>query len=519
MKLLSRFMQKMRNLTCCAGDTLTHKETPQEDGAAFLNLAERQIYQRLFKPDFTLEDGLKLYNSVVADGREFPVAWEIRILELGVNTHPHRADMRERLRFLRNACPPAPLSGRNSVDAAKTRLRAASTLPVDGLPAHGVRWNAYAQLIRAAIESLETPIEVLQFAQTKIGFEHRGNIHHEGKFTALYERELAVSFPHFADRLTGFADIADSAPDTTYEHKGRLISNVLFYLARVVLSCLTHMPAAPKVVLEVGGGYGAPARIWMSNPISRPRCYLILDMPESLFFADIFLRKEFGENEVFYVTSSEPLAGETLDKYSFILCPLPFFVALLNLPVDLVINTGSLQEMSEEWVDFYKSWLDRQRCGWFYSLNYFAQPVNALWESGNLLSPRLSPAWLARLLRWNPAFVRMQADRDYLEALYEKVETPLDQSEALIILEHQMKRAPTGEVLVELMDIIRRCPDTLLMYRVLAYAMQMPATPKEALWLTETLLRQPIKGGDLATIEKWQQDLVTKRASGIEAYY
>ncbi len=405
------------------------------------------------------------------------------------------------------------------VAEAKVRLGKACALPTEGLPAHGVRWGAYAKRTRESIAPLATPVEVLQFAQTKIGFEHRGNIHHEGKFTALYERELTVSFPHFADRLTGFADIDDSAPDTTYVHNGRLISNILFYLARVIMSCLTHLPTAPQIVLEVGGGYGAPARLWMKNPISQPRCYLILDMPESLFFADVFLRKEFGDDSVFYVTASEPLSADTLEKYKFVLCPLPLFASILNLPVDLVINTGSLQEMSEEWVDFYKGWLDRQQCRWFYSLNYFAQPVNALWESGNLLSPRLSPSWTARLLRWNPAFVRMQADRDYLEALYEKTEAARSPAEARIILQHLTNRDPSGEVLTELMDLIRCHPDPELMLKVLAFAMRMPAAPKEALWLAETLLLTPMREDDRATVENWRRDLTAKRASGTEAYY
>ena len=429
--------------------------------------------------------------------------------------------MFKRLHFIHQKSnePLQKLSHENIVSEAKARLITTNDTPINHLPSHGERWNAYAQRIRASIDPLTTPIEVLQYAQTKVGFEHRGIIHHEGKFTALYERELAISFPHFVDYLTDFTDINDSAPDTTYEHKGRLISNVLFYLARIVMSCLTYLPVAPKIILEVGGGYGAPARTWMKNPIARPKCYLILDMPESLFFADVFLNKEFSDDKFFYVTSTEPLPEEIVEKYRFILCPLPFFTALQNLPVDLVINTGSLQEMSEEWVDFYQTWLDQQRCRWFYSLNYFAQPINALWESGNILSPRLSPAWTARLLRWNPAFVRMQADRDYLEALYEKVVTPIDQKEALTIIRNQMEREPSGEVLVELMDMVRRHPAPEIMLKVLAYAMQMPIPPKEALWLANTLLLNPLNENDHAAVVNWRQTLMEKRASGIEAYY
>jgi len=192
---------------------------------------------------------------------------------------------------------------------------------------------------------------------------------------------------------------------------------------------------------------------------------------------------------------------------------------LQNLPVDLVINTGSLQEMSEEWVDFYRTWLDQQRCRWFYSLNYFAQPINALWESGNILSPRLSSAWTARLLRWNPAFIRMQADRDYLEALYEKVGTPLDLKDALTIIQNYIERKPSGEVLVELMDVVRRHPAPEIMLKVLAYAMQLTVPPKEALWLADTLLLNPLNENNHAAVVNWRRTLIEKRASGIEAYY
>lgn len=412
-----------------------------------------------------------------------------------------------------------PLAASDIVTEAKARLAATRTLPAEGLPTHGVRWEAYAQRTRDAIATLSTPVDVLQFAQSKIGFEHRGNIYHEGKFTALYERELTVSFPHFSGHLNNFSDIADSVPDTTYIHNGRLISNVLFYLARVVLSCLSHLPGVPQVILEIGGGYGAPARTWMNNPIARPRCYLILDMPESLFFSDVFLRKEFGRESVYYVTSGEELPVATLEGHQFILCPLANFSALLNLPVDLVINTGSMQEMSEEWVDFYKNFLDRQQCRWFYTLNYFAQPVNALWESGNLLSPRLSPMWTARLLRWNPAFIRMQADRDFLEALYEKCASSLSRGEVDTLLKCLLYRVPTGEVLAELMDVVRQYPETGLMLKVLTYAMRMHTAPKEALWLCEQLLSRSMSAEDRASVKKWCDELRVKRAAGTEAYH
>jgi putative sugar O-methyltransferase len=487
-----------------------------------LTPAEQKIYKRLFTPDFTIDEGIAFYNSVVSNGRPFPQSWEIRILELGVIAYPDRQDLHERLQVLRGVCDltlKEIIAQKALVVEAKNRLAITKHPSFDLLPPHGMRWQAYAERTRMAIEKLITPSEVLHFSQTKINFEHRGNIHHEGKFTEKYERELTISFPQFAEYLEGFADIKDSAPDTTYEHKGRLVSNILFYLTRIILSCLSQLPEAPQIILEIGGGYGGPARLWMKNPISQPQCYLILDMSESLFFADVFLRKEFGDSAVYYVTSNESISIEILKKHSFILCPLFFFTSLQDLPIDLVINTGSLQEMSEDWVDFYKNFLQRQQCRWFYSLNYFAQPIDALWESGNLLSPRLCSAWTARLLRWNPAFMRMQADRDYLEALYEKGETTLDSFEVESLIKYIMERNPSGEGLMELIDLIRRLPDPVLILQVLEYAMKIFPPPKEALWLAETLLKKPMKTDDRTMVENWCKDLETQRASGIEAVY
>ena len=132
------------------------------------------------------------------------------------------------------------------------------------------------------------------------------------------------------------------------------------------------------------------------------------------------MSREFGEDAVLYVDSDTALAADALSRYRVILCPLTCLRAIEPLGADLIVNTGSLQEMPEDWVSYYMEWLDRQNARYFYSLNYFAQPVGFLAESVNLWSPRPSSKWIARTLRWNPAFIRMQADRNYLEALFER---------------------------------------------------------------------------------------------------
>ena len=205
-----------------------------------------------------------------------------------------------------------------------------------------------------------------------------------------------------------------------------------------------------------------------------------------------------------------------------ILCPLAHHAALRELPVDLVINTGSMQEMSEEWVGFYTEYLDRQRSRWFYSLNYFAQPIAYLAESTNLWSPRVGPRWVARLLRWNPGFVRMQSERNFLEAIYEKdVEAPPPHEQVLAIACHLDARRMTGELFVEYMDLVRRNPLPALMARIVRRVMdEMPYHPKEAAYLIDMLLTAPESTEfDHERLRDYRRMLEDERRGGVEAIY
>jgi putative sugar O-methyltransferase len=408
------------------------------------------------------------------------------------------------------------------VRSARERLLACAYDPY--LPPYGARWQAYVERIRNEIARLKRPEDVLHYAQTSIGFEHRGNIYHEGKFTALYERELYAEFPQFAGQVDRFADIEGAAPDTTYQHKGRLVSNVLFYLTRIVLRCLAHVPAT-NIILEIGGGYGAPARLWMRNPIRAPQCYIILDIPESLFFADVFLRAELGNSSVYYVETDASIDIGILDHYKIVLCPLAHHTALYQLPIDLVINTGSMQEMSEEWVNFYGGFLDRQQGRWFYSLNYFGQPIAYLAESVNLWSPRVGSRWTARVLRWNPAFIRMQSERNYLEAIYERDAQPAPSREqALELARFLDSRQMTGEVWVEYVDLVRRTALPEVALGAVRRAMrEMPYRPKEAAywvdWLLESADQEPLGSHILVELKEYRATLQEERRKGIEAIY
>ncbi len=405
------------------------------------------------------------------------------------------------------------------VKTAKRNLAQASHDPQSNeLPSYGVRWNEYAERTRRDIDGLEEPVSVLRFAQESVGFEHRSTAAYALRHHSLYEQELRGEFPQFADRLDGFDDPAYSSAGTQVRLAGRRVSNIVPYLSRVILSCLTLMPK-PEVILELGGGYGAPARLWLTNKVEQPKCYIIADIPESLFFADVFLRATFGTEAVHYVEDGAPIDEQMLDKFRVILCPIPHLSSLEKLPVDLIVNTGSLQEMSEEWIAYYMAWLDRQQATYFYSLNYAAQPLNYLAESINLWSPRPSAQWQAKLLRMNPAFIRMQADRNFLESVYAKTPAGLSEEAAHQRLDILEEQTLTVETFVASLDVYRRSFEASIGFRVLSRAAkELPFAAKEMLWLAGWLSRNAdgLAPEDVSQVRDLVAKLDQERESGTE---
>ncbi|MCE7997272.1 MAG: putative sugar O-methyltransferase [Rhodobiaceae bacterium] len=456
----------------------------------------REISLRYYLENDPTRDDLAFQLATVLMEQNKPIEPELELAALrhNVATNPEDPALLDRYSIVSMAALiqdqheevlPAPTSADyENVKTAKRNLAQASHDPQSNeLPTYGIRWNEYAERTRRDIDGLEDPVSVLRFAQENVGFEHRSSAAQMLRHHSLYEQELRGEFPQFADRLDAFDDPPHSSGGTQIQLAGRRVSNIVPYLSRVILSCLTLLPK-PDVILELGGGYGAPARLWLTNKIAQPKCYIIADIPESLFFAEVFLRTTFGTEAVHYVEDGAPIDKQMLDRFRVILCPIPHLASLEKLPVDLIVNTGSLQEMSEEWIAYYMEWLDRQRATYFYSLNYAAQPLNYLAESINLWSPRPSPQWQAKLLRMNPAFIRMQADRNFLESVYAKVPAALSEEAAHQRLDILEEQALTVETFIASMDVFRRCLAARIGFRILSRAAnELPFAAKEMLWL------------------------------------
>jgi hypothetical protein len=119
-----------------------------------------------------------------------------------------------------------------------------------------------------------------------------------------------------------------------------------------------------KTVLEIGGGYGAFARTIMgANPKIK---YVMVDIPETLFFAEVFLRHSFPDKTFGYLVKDE--YPEDCD---ILFVPVGLERRLNHRAFDLAINTNSLGEMprhiAKRWID----WLVQIKPLKVFSLNRF----------------------------------------------------------------------------------------------------------------------------------------------------
>lgn len=168
-------------------------------------------------------------------------------------------------------------------------------------------------------------------------------------------------------------------------------------------------------VLELGAGYGGLARTF--RHFFPETCYTIIDIPETLYFSYLFLRLNYPNARVHYVTSEHDLPAITTD-YDYIFVPTKYASLLTGKSYDLFCNTASLGEMKNSvishWMDFVQNGVAVK---YFFGLNRFLNtidPERHAWRlDENICSVSFDQKW--RILKWElePQFTRCP----YLETI------------------------------------------------------------------------------------------------------
>jgi hypothetical protein len=195
---------------------------------------------------------------------------------------------------------------------------------------------------------------------------------------------------------------------------GRLLSpdflRTLVFCLEIQKYCI--IPDYKFNVLEIGAGYGALAR---TLKLCFPRIsYVIIDIPESLYFSASFLRLNFPDSKCCFVSDLSCLSGPIGD-FDFVFVPTLFAEQLVGNEFELFCNTASLGEMKNSviryWMEFVQN---RVTVKYFFGLNRF---LNTVYPKGdpkhqtfrlneNRSSVTFDEGW--RILHWElePAFTR-----------------------------------------------------------------------------------------------------------------
>jgi hypothetical protein len=257
-----------------------------------------------------------------------------------------------------------------------------------------------------------------------------------------------------------------------------------------------NLRSTPSIVCQIGGGYGDVERLWLTNSIFNPDVCIIIDFPESLFFAEVFLKKNFENDssvDIVYFEDVINLKNLQKEKKTVILCPIGK-ENMLNFPIDLVINTGSLQEMTDSWVDYWMQWLDKIDVRYFYSLNYGATPINTrAYEvmGATTWAPRLSNKWNSLLNSSKPFLVYSDPNfsSGFAEILAIKDGKLSSKQELMTIFNDcWTNRKNDAQAFLECLNIVRKLPEQEIIWELLQRCFKdMSFVPRETYYLLKML--------------------------------
>ncbi len=157
-------------------------------------------------------------------------------------------------------------------------------------------WREKQDETRRIISNFRTLEEAVLYAQKgiKSGFDHRiFDLKKATKLVTYKAAQLKEAFPAWPSEYLDLVESPFSEPSSLIQIEGKLYSSIFLNHIKFYLESVRALGREPRRVLEIGGGYGALARVFK---LAYPRVtYVIVDLPESLFYARCFLKCSNGE--------------------------------------------------------------------------------------------------------------------------------------------------------------------------------------------------------------------------------
>ena len=209
-------------------------------------------------------------------------------------------------------------------------------------------WKEVRNVIRSVIKARPSVEQVIQISQG-VKFNHRTPA---SPIIFMLKELFEKKYPGIS---LGPGDSLYSRNETLLPYNGITLSNIYFWHLSHYYACATRLPYAPINIAEIGSGIGELARLW--RLMGRNVFYTLIDFPEALFMAEVYLRANFPN-----------------DMHGFKFVPIQKAHKIKN-HFDLVINIGSLQEQRTASVKYWMGWI-QSRADYFYSFNSFMNHKN-----------------------------------------------------------------------------------------------------------------------------------------------
>lgn len=219
-------------------------------------------------------------------------------------------------------------------------------------------------------------------------------VHHPKRLASDYDKQhtfwAASQYEASTKNIPTKYHLSEPAPNWISEqislpYKKHLISNDLVRYQRFIanlynlgISNYIDKKIGKTIILEIGSGYGALAH--QIKKIFNDTVYILVDLPELLFWAGVFIIVNNPKSKIFIYDPrkhKKKLNLNELKKYDFLLVPNYKLSELIgDIPIDLAINLLSFQEMTIKQINYYCKYISSNLIGFFGSDNMDRHPIN-----------------------------------------------------------------------------------------------------------------------------------------------
>lgn len=191
----------------------------------------------------------------------------------------------------------------------------------------------------------------------------------------------------------------------------RLSSNILWRTLKI-LRVIRNLrrPEGHVFSVELGSGNGSLGRLF--KILLPQQTYIFIDIPESLFFAELFIKMAHPQSRSLYVHHGTSLSDDELREYDFVFLPTAHARAIYGNEIFLFLNTNSLGEMTNQvQSDWMRAVSTAMKPRYLFSLNRCLNRVDLIRDFHRIHCHatffRFGPEW--EVLDWeiDPDFERL----------------------------------------------------------------------------------------------------------------